>query len=129
MPDEAGPVRIALTTVSSLDEGRRVARLLVERRLAACINLIPNMTSIYRWRGGVEVASEVLMVIKTTADQIPALESAVRELHTYEAADQIPALESAVRELHTYEVPEFLTLDIESGSRPYLDWLLSSVEN
>lgn len=110
MPDEAGPVRIALTTVSSLDEGRRVARLLVERRLAACINLIPNMTSIYRWRGGVEVASEVLMVIKTTADQIPALESAVRELHTY-------------------EVPEFLTLDIESGSRPYLDWLLSSVEN
>lgn len=110
MPDEAGPVRVVLTTVSSPDEGRRVARLLVERRLAACVNLIPNMTSIYRWRGGVEVASEVLMVIKTTTDQIPALESAVRELHPY-------------------EVPEFLALDVESGSRPYLDWLLNSVEN
>lgn len=110
MPEEAGPVRVVLTTVSSPDEGRRVARLLVERRLAACINLIPNMTSIYRWRGGVEVASEVLMVIKTTASQIPALESAVRELHTY-------------------EIPEFLALSVESGSQAYLDWLLNSVEN
>ncbi|HEV2462878.1 MAG TPA: divalent-cation tolerance protein CutA [Acidobacteriaceae bacterium] len=108
MPDVAGPVRVVLTTVSSPDEGRRVARLLVERRLAACINLIPNMTSIYRWQGGVEVASEVLMVIKTRADQIPALESAVRELHTY-------------------QVPEFLVLEVESGGRAYLDWLLSSV--
>lgn len=109
MPDEAGPVRVVITSVSSPDEGRRIARLLVERRLAACVNLLPDITSIYRWRGGVEVASEVLMVIKTTAGQMAALESAVRELHSY-------------------EVPEFLSLDVESGSRPYLDWLLSSVE-
>jgi periplasmic divalent cation tolerance protein len=105
---EAAPVRIVLTTVSSLEEGRRLARLLVERRVAACINIIPNLTSIYRWRGTVEEAPEVLLLMKTTKDQ----------LH---------ALDAAVRELHSYEVPELLALDVESGSQPYLDWLLGSV--
>lgn len=108
MADEAPPVRVALTTVSSFDEGRRLARLLVERRLAACVNLVPNMTSIYRWEGGVEVSSEVLLLIKTTTELLAEVEAAVRELHTY-------------------EVPEFIALQVESGSHRYLDWLLDSV--
>ena len=102
---EAADVRIALTTTGSLEEGRRLARLLVERRLAACVNLVPNLTSIYRWQGAVEEAAEVLLIMKTTKKQISALESAVRELHSY-------------------EVPEFLVLDVQSGSQPYLNWLL-----
>jgi periplasmic divalent cation tolerance protein len=102
------PIRIALTTVGSLEEGRRLARLLVERQLAACVNLIPNLVSIYRWQGAVEEAAEVLLVIKT-------------------AAETLPALEAAVRDLHSYEVPEFVVLDVQSASQPYLDWLLSSV--
>jgi periplasmic divalent cation tolerance protein len=105
---EAAPARIVLTTVGSLEEGRRLARLLVERRVAACVNIIQNLTSIYRWQGAVEEAPEVLLLMKTTKDQLPALDAAVRELHPY-------------------EVPELLTMDVESGSQPYLDWLLGSV--
>ena len=108
MPSDATPVRIALTTVGSLEEGRRLARLLVERRLAACVNLVPLVNSVYRWQGAVEEAAEVLLVMKTTAGILPALEAAVRELHPYEVA-------------------EFLVLAVESGSQPYVDWLLESV--
>lgn len=107
MPNNAS-ARIALTTVGSLGEGQRLARLLVEGRLAACVNLIPNLISIYRWQGGVEEASEVLLLIKTTAELLPALEAAVRELHSY-------------------EMPEFVILEVAAGSQPYLDWLQHSV--
>ena len=112
MPSDAAdrpyPVRIALTNVGSVEEGRRLARTLVERRLAACVNLIPNLLSIYRWQGVVEEASEVLLVMKT-------------------AAETLPALEAAIRELHTYEIPEFVVLEVTSASRPYLEWLVDSL--
>ena len=108
MPPDAASIRIALTTIGTLEEGRRLARLLVERRLAACVNVIPNLTSIYRWQGVIEEASEVLLLIKTTKQMLSALESALRELHSY-------------------DVPEFLILDVNSGSQPYLEWLLDSV--
>ncbi|MGB7189994.1 MAG: divalent-cation tolerance protein CutA [Acidobacteriaceae bacterium] len=107
---EASPVRIALTTVSSHEEGRRLARALVERRLAACVNLVPNLTSVYRWQGTVDEAAETLLLIKTTAEQLSALEAALGELHSY-------------------EVPEFLALTPESGSQAYLAWLLNSVND
>lgn len=110
-PDAASKsitARIAITTVGSIEEGRRLARLLVERRLAACVNLIPNLVSIYRWQGAVEEAAEVLLVIKT-------------------AADSLPALEAAIRVLHSYEVPEFVVLNVQSASQPYLEWLVGSV--
>jgi periplasmic divalent cation tolerance protein len=108
MPSDAASIRIALTTTGTLEEGRRLARLLVERRLAACVNVIPNLTSVYRWQGAIEEASEVLLLIKT-------------------AKEMLGALEASLRELHSYDVPEFLVLDVDSGSQPYLDWLLTSV--
>ena len=106
---EASEVRIALTTAGSMDESQELANALVERRVAACVNLIPNLTSIYRWQGAVEETSEVLLLIKTTAEQLSEVESTLRELHSY-------------------EVPEFVALGVESGSQPYVDWLLSSVK-
>jgi periplasmic divalent cation tolerance protein len=108
MTSEAAAIQIALTTVGSFEEGRRLGRLLVERGLAACVNLIPNLTSVYRWQGAIEEADEVLLIMKTTAETLPALEAAVRQLHSY-------------------QIPEFLVLDVASASEPYLNWLLSSV--
>lgn len=107
---EAAPVRIVLTTASSDQEGRRLARALVERRLAACVNLVPNLTSVYRWRGAVEEGVETLLLIKTTANQLPALEAALDELHSY-------------------EIPEFLAIAPETASQAYLAWLLNSVDD
>lgn len=106
---DATKVRIALTTAGSMDEAQELASALVERRLAACVNIIPNLTSIYRWQGAIEETSEILLLMKTTAEQLAAVEAALRELHSY-------------------EVPEFLAFNVESGSQPYLDWLLSSVK-
>jgi periplasmic divalent cation tolerance protein len=101
-------LRIVLTTVGSLQEGQRLARVLVERHLAACVNLVPNLTSIYRWQGQIKQDSEVLLLIKTSSDSLPALEAAVRELHSY-------------------DLPEFLALPIDFASGPYLNWILDSI--
>jgi periplasmic divalent cation tolerance protein len=99
---------IVLSTAASPEEARRISRELVERRLAACVSHLPGLTSVYRWQGAIEETSEVLLLIKTSADKLPAIESALRELHSY-------------------EVPEFLVLPVASGSQPYLDWLFASV--
>ena len=95
--------RIVLSTAANLDEAQRLAHALVEARLAACVNLIPNLTSIYRWEGKIEQSQEILLLIKTAADQLAALEA---ELHR----------------LHSYQVPEFLVIAIPAGSQPYLGW-------
>ena len=99
--------RIVLVTCGSIAEARRIGRNVVEKKLAACANIVPSVESIYRWKGKVERAREVLVVIKTTANRLPALE---RE----------------VKRLHSYEVPEFIVLPIIAGSRKYLDWLQQS---
>jgi periplasmic divalent cation tolerance protein len=106
---ETASARIALTTAGSVDEARKLAYALVERRVAACVNLVPNLTSVYRWQGAIEEADEVLLLIKTTQGQLSAVESVLRELHSY-------------------DVPELLALKADSGSQPYLDWLLSNVK-
>jgi periplasmic divalent cation tolerance protein len=106
MPEETA--RIVLTTTDSAESANRIAHELVERRLAACVNIIPNLTSIYRWKGAVESASETLLLIKTSSASLPALEAALRELHSY-------------------DVPEFVVLAVESGSRLYLEWLHASL--
>jgi periplasmic divalent cation tolerance protein len=100
--------RIVLTTAGSHDEARKIARALVERKLAACVNIIPSIDSIYRWQGKVEEAREFLLLIKTTS---VALEK----------------VSAAIRELHSYDLPEYICLAVEAGSREYLAWIDDSV--
>jgi periplasmic divalent cation tolerance protein len=100
--------RLVLTTASSLEESKKIAHALVERRLAACVNIVPGIESVYRWEGKVEEAHEYLLVIKTT-------DSAFSRLR------------QAIQELHSYEVPECISLAIADGSDPYLKWIDDSV--
>jgi periplasmic divalent cation tolerance protein len=100
--------RIVLTTAANQDEAALLAGTLVEERLAACATLMPGVQSIYHWEGQVETSTETLLLLKTTTDQLPSLET---RLH----------------ELHGYQIPEFLVLDVNSGSHPYLEWLAASV--
>jgi periplasmic divalent cation tolerance protein len=100
--------RIVLTTAGSEEEANKIARHLVERRAAACVNIVPQITSIYRWQENVEEAREWLLIIKTTAVAF----GEVRD---------------AIAELHSYEVPECVCLTIEDGSSAYLDWIADSV--
>jgi len=101
--------RIVLTTTGSQEEARKIAHGLVERRLAACVNILGPMESVYRWQGKVEAAPEFLLVIKTTASAF----ARVRD---------------AIQELHSYDVPECVMLNIEDGSEAYLTWLGEAVE-
>ncbi len=102
--------RIVLSTVGSEEEARKIARALVERRLAACVSIVPQVTSIYRWQESVEEAREWLLMVKTTAANFER----VRE---------------AISDLHSYEVPECLCIKIEDGSAAYLQWIGDSVSD
>ena len=100
--------RIVLTTAGSEEEAKKIANHLVELRLAACVNIVPEIESIYRWQGKVESSREWLLVIKTSSD----LFFAVRD---------------AIHELHSYELPECIAINIEDGSAEYLEWLADSL--
>src|SRR5258707_7307388 len=100
---------LVLTTASSKDEARKIAHALVERLLAACVNIVPQVSSIYRWEGKVEEAEEWLLIIKTTRSAFERLRDAIKELHSY-------------------DVPECIAVSIESGNREYLNWLAESVK-
>jgi periplasmic divalent cation tolerance protein len=108
MPEATPPIRIVLTTTANPEEAERLGQTLIEERLAACTTLIPGVQSIYRWQGEVESATETLLIIKT-------------------GQEQLAALEARLHELHSYEVPEFLVLDVDAASQPYLDWLQESL--
>jgi periplasmic divalent cation tolerance protein len=110
MSDPTKDTRIVLTTAATDDEARTVARTLVEEHLAACATIIPAVESIYRWEGKLETARETLLLLKTSLPQIPALQSRLLALHSY-------------------ETPEFLVLPVESGSERYLSWLHSCLVN
>ena len=101
--------RIVLSTAGSEDEARKIAHHLVEQRLAACVNIVPQIESIYRWQGNVESSREWLLVIKTSADKF----ARVRD---------------AIRELHSYDIPECIAIAVEDGSPDYLKWIIDSVE-
>jgi periplasmic divalent cation tolerance protein len=100
--------RIVLTTAGSEEEARTIARHLVEHRLAACVNIIPQIQSIYRWKENVEEAQEWLLVAKTTA----------------EVFDQV---KKAIADLHSYDLPECICFAIEDGMGNYLQWIAESV--
>ena len=102
--DESAQVRAVLVTAPNADVGERLARALVDERLAACVNLVPGIRSFYRWEGQVQADDEVLLVIKTRSDRCQAL------------ADR-------VQHLHPYDLPEVLALPVSGGSVPYLEWV------
>ena len=97
-------VQVVLMTAPDAACAERLARALVEERLAACVNVVPGVRSFYRWQGAVEDAAELLLVAKTRADRAEALAARVKELHPY-------------------ELPEVLTLPAAGGSAAYLDWV------
>jgi periplasmic divalent cation tolerance protein len=103
-PEPPSAFALALTTVASEEDGLRLARALVEARLAACVNVVPGLTSVYRWKGEVTAEAERLLVIKTRV----ALFDRVQE---------------AVRRLHPYELPELLLVPLAGGDARYLAWL------
>ena len=98
---------VVWTTIGRSADGRGLASILVNERLAACVNVLPEMESIYRWKGQVETDSERQVVIKTTVARVAALRA---RLH----------------ELHDYDVPEFIVLPIAGGSEAYLSWIRES---
>ncbi len=100
--------RIVLTTAGSQEEARKIAAALVERRSAACVNIVGPIESMYRWKGAVESAQEWLLIIKT-------------------AAAQFERVRATLRELHSYELPECIELAVEDGSAEYLAWIGENV--
>jgi|ERR1017187_5953795 periplasmic divalent cation tolerance protein len=100
--------RIVLSTAGSEEEARKIARHLVENQLAACVNIVPRIESVYRWEGKVESNYEWLLVIKTTRERFPVVRDAIRELHSY-------------------ELPECIAISIEDGSTDYLEWIGQAV--
>ncbi|HZU95672.1 MAG TPA: divalent-cation tolerance protein CutA [Planctomycetota bacterium] len=97
-------LRVVFVTVSSEEEGMKIARALVAKKLAACVNLVPGVRSVFRWKGEVKDEKELLLVVKT------------RE-------SKLAHLVQAVKELHSYTVPETIALPILGGSEAYLGWL------
>lgn len=100
---------IVLTTAGSVDEARKIARTLVERKLAACVNIVPQIESVYRWQGKIETAAEWLLVIKTEIEAFAGVRGSIDALHSY-------------------EMPECILLEIADGAQEYLNWIDASVE-
>jgi periplasmic divalent cation tolerance protein len=97
------------TTWPSIVEAERAGRALVERRLCACVNILPGMVSLYWWQGALERGEEVVMIIKTRASLAGRVSTAVKELHSY-------------------TTPAILVLPLESVDKGYLDWLMAETE-
>ena len=95
---------LVITNLGNIDSARILARALVERRLAACVNMLPGVQSVYRWRDAIEEEGEVTLVIKTTAGRYTELEQAIKALHPY-------------------ELPEIIALPVGAGLPAYLDWI------
>jgi len=100
--------RIVLTTTSSEEEARKIAHRLVETQLAACVQIVPHVESVYRWKGKVGSDREWLLLIKTSAERFPAARDAIRAMHSY-------------------ELPECVAIEITDGSAEYLQWLGESL--
>ena len=106
---QQGSAVVVLTTLGAVTDAVELARTLVEEGLAACVNVLPPMQSVYRWKGAVDVDTEQQLVIKTTSARVAALETRLRALHPY-------------------ELPEFLVLTAD-GSTRYLQWITESVQD
>lgn len=100
--------RVVLVTAPDEATGRGLARSVVDERLAACVNVVPGIRSVFRWEGAVEEATEVLLILKTTAARVETLRARVVSLHPY-------------------EVPEFVVLAVDGGLDAYLAWIRTEV--
>ncbi len=100
--------RLFLTTVSSREEANTIASELVSRRLAACVNILGPMSSVYHWQGEIEHSEEFLLLIKSTEAQSLLIQEVICELHSY-------------------KVPELISFTVEAGLEPYLHWIAASV--
>lgn len=101
---------VVFMTAPNRDEAERLAEILINGRLAACVQILPEITSFYHWQGKIERGSEVLILAKTTIDKFPEMEKVVRENHSY-------------------EVPEIIAVPSEAVSAPYLAWLKAETGN
>ncbi len=101
---------IALTTCPDREIANSLAQAIVEQQLAACVNIVPDIQSVYQWQGKIETDNELLLVMKTNQQTLKALELFVLQQHPY-------------------ETPEFICINIESGAQAYLDWITSSLKN
>jgi periplasmic divalent cation tolerance protein len=99
-------IRVLLSTTDSEAEAKRIAHDLVQQHLVACVNILSRVQSIYRWQGQIEETHEYLLIIKTRSDRV----------------EQVI---SRITAIHNYDVPEVITLEVTSGSKPYLDWVYS----
>src|SRR2546423_12820269 len=105
--DNASRLLVVLMTAPDRDEANRIAEMLVNSRLAACVQVLPEIHSVYRWKGEVERATETLLLAKTTSDRFDELDRVVREIHSY-------------------DTPEIVALPVSAASAPYLKWALES---
>jgi periplasmic divalent cation tolerance protein len=108
MSNQISDAIMVLMTAGSREEAVRLAEMLVGARLAACVQILPEIESVYHWQGKVERGAEILLFAKTTQANFASLEAAVRALHSY-------------------ETPEIIALPITASSAPYLEWLTASV--
>lgn len=108
MSADESSIRIALTTVESREAADRLATAFVERNLAACVNFVGPIQSVYRWQGDIERCAEFLLIIKTTSDNLIELQHAIEELHSY-------------------DTPEFLVFSATGASGKYTQWLFNSL--
>lgn len=103
-------VKMVYMTAGSREEARKIGRSLIDARLAACVNIIDKMSSIFRWEGAIEEAEEVVMIAKTTDARLPALMAHVTAKHSYEC-------------------PCIVSLPVENGHQPFLDWIATEVDD
>jgi len=100
---------IALRTCPNTEVANNIAQAAVKQQLAACVNIIPNIQSVYQWQGKIETDNELLLVMKTNQQTLKSLEALIQQQHPY-------------------ETPEFICINIEEGSQAYLDWITNSLK-
>ena len=99
--------RVVISTAGTEEEGARIAKSLLERKLCACVNLVPKVRSFYRWEGAIQDDAEVLLIMKTTKEKLQRLSEHLAEIHSY-------------------DVPEVLAVAVDQGRASYLEWLAES---